>query len=89
MVLIYYFINLVDVVMEVHQCVIYNLNTLLVITIKLGKIGSYHFYMNEDQFEKWKHTDLIIDAVKGIGGMFSLIMDLGKRFLQNLKFAII
>ena len=38
------------------------------------------FYMNEDQYEKWKHTDLTIDAVKGIGGMFSQIMEQGKDF---------
>ena len=38
--------------------------------IKLGEIGGVPFYMNEDQYEKWKHTDLTIDAVKGIGGCF-------------------
>ena len=36
--------------------------------------------MNEDQYEKWKHTDLTIDAVKGIGGMFSLDNGTGKDF---------
>ena len=39
--------------------------------------------MNEDQYEKWKHTDLIIDAVEGIGGMFSLDNGTGKRFLTK------
>ena len=34
--------------------------------IKLGEIGGVPFYMNGDQYEKWKHTDLTIDAVKGI-----------------------
>ena len=26
--------------------------------IKLGEIGGVPFYMNGDQYEKWKHTDL-------------------------------
>ena len=34
--------------------------------IKLGEIGGVPFYMNGDQYEKWKHTDLTIDAVKFI-----------------------
>ena len=51
--------------------------------IKLGEIGGVPFYMNADQYEKWKHTDLTIDAVKGIGGMFSLDNGTGRR---NLKY---
>ena len=51
--------------------------------IKLGEIGGVPFYMNGDQYEKWKHTDLTIDAVKGIGGMFSLDNGTGKRFLTK------
>ena len=38
---------------------------------KLGEIDGTPFYINEEQYEKWKHTDLTIDAVNGIGGMFS------------------
>ena len=53
--------------------------------IKLGEIGGVPFYMNADQYEKWKHTDLTIDAVKGIGGMFSLDGPTGKRFLTRSK----
>ena len=30
--------------------------------VKLGEIGGVPFYMNDDQYEKWKHTDLTIDA---------------------------
>ena len=26
--------------------------------VKLGEIGGVPFYMNDDQYEKWKHTDL-------------------------------
>ena len=57
--------------------------------VKLGEIGGIPFYMNDDQFEKWKHTDLIIDAVKGIGGMFSLDNGTGQRFLTKSEVCII
>ena len=46
--------------------------------VKLGEIDGTPFYINEEQYEKWKHTDLTIDAVKGIGGMFSLDNGTGK-----------
>ena len=57
--------------------------------VKLGEIGGVPFYMNDDQYEKWKHTDLIIDAVKGIGGMFSLDNGTGQRFLTRSEVCII
>ena len=57
--------------------------------VKLGEIGGIPFYMNEDQFEKWKQTDLIIDAVNGIGGMFSLDNGTGQRFLTKSEVCII
>ena len=32
--------------------------------VKLGEIGGVPFYMNDDQYEKWKHTDLtILEAI--------------------------
>ena len=57
--------------------------------VKLGEIGGVPFYMNDDQFEKWKHTDLIIDAVNGIGGMFSLDNGTGKRFLTKSEVCLV
>lgn len=51
----------------------------------LGKIGGAPFYMNSDQFEYWKHTQLIIDVVDGNGGMFSLDNGTGKRFLTRSR----
>jgi len=57
--------------------------------VKLGEIGGIPFYINEDQFEKWKHTDLIIDAVDGIGGMFSLDNGTGKRFLTRSEVCVL
>src|SRR5476649_2572489 len=42
------------------------------VDVRLGEIGGQPFYMSRSQFEYWEHTHLIIDAVPGTGGMFSL-----------------
>ena len=57
--------------------------------VKLGEIGGVPFYMNGDQYEKWKHTDLTIDAAKGIGGMFSLDNGTGRRFLTKSEICLV
>ena len=51
--------------------------------VKIGDIGGVPFYMNADQYELWKHTNLVIDAIDGIGGMFSLDNGSGRRFLTR------
>lgn len=51
--------------------------------VLVGQIGDVPFYMNADQYDRWKHTDLIIDAIDGIGGMFSLENGSGRRFLTR------
>lgn len=51
--------------------------------VLVGEIGGVPFYMNDDQYARWKHTDLIIDAIQGIGGMFSLENGTGRRFLTR------
>ena len=38
----------------------------------VGEIGGIPFYISKTQHEAWKNTDLIIDCIKGMGGMFSL-----------------
>src|SRR5699024_2570712 len=43
------------------------------------------FYMSKDQYEYWKHTQLISDVVDGRGGMFSLEGTEGKRFLTRSR----
>lgn len=53
--------------------------------VLLGEIGGCPFYMSKDQFEYWKHTQLIIDVVPGRGGMFSLEGPEGKRFLTRSR----
>lgn len=51
--------------------------------VRLGEIGGCSFYMDADQFEHWKHTQLIIDVVPGRGGGFSLEAPEGVRFLTR------
>lgn len=51
----------------------------------LGNIDGTPFYMGSEQFEYWKHTQLIIDVVEGMGGMFSLDNGTGKRFLTRSR----
>ncbi|WP_010532098.1 DUF779 domain-containing protein [Lentibacillus jeotgali] len=53
--------------------------------VLLGEIGETPFYISKDQYEYWKHTQLIIDAVDGRGGMFSLEGPEGKRFLTRSR----
>lgn len=51
--------------------------------VRVGDIGGVPFYMNADQHARWQHTDLVIDAIDGIGGMFSLENGSGRRFLTR------
>lgn len=46
----------------------------------LGEIEGCKFYMSADQFEYWKHTQLILDVTPGRGSSFSLEIPLGVRF---------
>ena len=55
------------------------------IDVKLGVIGDVPFYMSESQFGYWEHTHLIIDAIPGSGGMFSLERPTGLRFLTRSR----
>ncbi|WP_026571028.1 MULTISPECIES: DUF779 domain-containing protein [Sediminibacillus] len=53
--------------------------------VRLGVIEETPFYISKDQYEYWKHTQLIIDVVNGRGGMFSLEGPEGKRFLTRSR----
>ena len=46
----------------------------------LGRIGECEFYIGRNQYEYWKHTQLIIDVIEGTGGTFSLEGPEGKAF---------
>nr|WP_314627282.1 DUF779 domain-containing protein [uncultured Noviherbaspirillum sp.] len=51
----------------------------------LGQLDGVPFYMGAAQFEYWQHTQLIIDVVNGMGGMFSLDNGTGRRFLTRSR----
>lgn len=53
--------------------------------ICLGKVHGCKFYMNADQFEYWKHTQLTLDVTPGRGSSFSLEIPLGVRFYIQSK----
>ena len=53
--------------------------------VYLGDLAGTPFYMGHAQFEYWRHTQLIIDVVAGMGGMFSLDNGSGKRFLTRSR----
>ena len=49
--------------------------------ILLGQLDDVNYYMNQDQFEYWKHTHLTVDVTVGRGSSFSLEIPLGVRFI--------
>ena len=51
----------------------------------LGTIHNQPFFIAEDQFAYWEHTQLIIDVVPGRGGMFSIEGPTGQRFLTRSR----
>ncbi len=53
--------------------------------ILLGQLKGVKYYMNQDQFENWKHTHLTIDITEGRGSSFSLEIPLGVRFIIHSR----
>jgi uncharacterized protein (DUF779 family) len=51
----------------------------------LGSIEGADFWMSQDQFEYWKHTQLTVDIVEGRGSSFSLEIPLGLRFIVHSR----
>lgn len=49
--------------------------------VLLGVVDGAEFYMGGDQYERWKHTRLELDVVKGRGAGFSLEAPEGVRFI--------
>ena len=56
--------------------------------VMIGKIGGIPFYISETQHTAWKNTDLIIDCIDGMGGMFSLDNGTGRRFLTRSEICV-
>jgi uncharacterized protein (DUF779 family) len=48
--------------------------------IHMGNVAGVDFYMNQAQYEYWKHTHLTVDVIKGRGSSFSLEIPEGYRF---------
>ncbi len=53
--------------------------------ILVGQLEGVNYYMNEDQFEYWKHTHLTVDVTEGRGSSFSLEIPLGVRFIIHSR----
>ena len=53
--------------------------------VLLGELEGCEFYMSRDQYEYWKHTQLIIDVTRGRGSSFSLEIPLGVRFFVKSR----
>ncbi|WP_457617586.1 DUF779 domain-containing protein [Lutibacter sp.] len=53
--------------------------------ILLGQLAGINYYMNQDQFEYWKHTHLTVDITEGRGSSFSLEIPLGVRFIIHSR----
>jgi uncharacterized protein (DUF779 family) len=51
--------------------------------VKLGEVGGAPVFIGAEQFELWRHTQLILDVVRGRGGMFSLDNGRERRFLTR------
>ncbi len=51
----------------------------------LGEIVGCKFYIGANQFDYWKHTQLIIDVVPGRGSGFSVEAPEGVRFLTRSR----
>jgi len=53
--------------------------------VLMGEIAGCQFYIGANQFEYWRHTQLIIDVVPGRGAGFTLEAPEGVRFLTRSR----
>lgn len=53
--------------------------------VYLGNVHGCRFFMSADQFEYWKHTQLMLDVTPGRGSSFSLEIPLGVRFIIHSR----
>jgi uncharacterized protein (DUF779 family) len=53
--------------------------------VLLGAIEDTPVYIGGAQFERWRHTQLVLDAVPGRGAGFSLESPTGMRFLTRSR----
>ncbi len=53
--------------------------------VQLGEVDGVPVYIGGQQYEVWRHTQLLIDVVPGRGSGFSLEAPLGVRFLTRSR----
>lgn len=53
--------------------------------VLLGEVGGCPVWIGAAQYDLWKHTQLVIDAVPGRGAGFSLESPTGRRFLTRSR----
>ena len=53
--------------------------------VLMGEIAGCKFFIGANQFEYWRHTQLIIDVVPGRGAGFSVEAPEGVRFLTRSR----
>jgi uncharacterized protein (DUF779 family) len=53
--------------------------------VQLGEVDGVPVYIGGQQYDAWRHTQLLIDVVPGRGGGFSLEAPLGVRFLTRSR----
>jgi uncharacterized protein (DUF779 family) len=53
--------------------------------VRLGEVDGVPVYIGGNQFERWRHTQLILDVVAGRGGMFSLDNGRERRFFTRSR----
>ncbi|WP_266216679.1 DUF779 domain-containing protein [Paraliomyxa miuraensis] len=53
--------------------------------VHLGQLEGCPVYIGDQQYERWRHTQLILDVVPGRGSGFSLEAPEGVRFLTRSR----
>ncbi len=53
--------------------------------VHLGDVAGTPVYIGGQQYQLWRHTQLVIDVVPGRGSGFSLEAPLGVRFLTRSR----
>jgi uncharacterized protein len=56
--------------------------------VLLGHIDGEPFYIGGDQYERWRHTRLVLDVTRGRGASFSLEIPEGWRFLVRSEICL-
>lgn len=53
--------------------------------VLLGHVGDVPFYMHHNQYDYYKHAQIVLDAKDGHGSEFSLEFGCGRGFVMELR----